>query len=168
MTVPHISIMSGLLLAGNNPNALEGVVGKRTPNPSERTCRILELVYDSRYRPAWIWHRGRNKRIWAMRLQQNYHTSELDDLKKQIAIGFADWFAIVVIAFLLIAFPSTLALLTSWYTPREGLGCRSMTFLAYLLSQFCLILLWVWNILSADLVSDGEQRYVPRIRSSIS
>lgn len=155
MTIPHISIVSGLLLAGNNPNTLEGVVGRKTPNSSQRKWCLLELVYDSRYRPAWIWHRGRNKRMWALRLQQTYPS--LDNLRDKITIYPQKWFSIILIAFGLILIPSTLAFLTSFYTPREGLGCRSMTFLAYMLCQFCLMWLWIWNILSTDLVLDDQQ-----------
>ena len=109
MTIPHIAIISGLLLAGNNPNTLEGIVGKKTPNPPRRKWCILELVYESRYRPAWIWHRGRNKRIWAIRLQKTYHTSRFDNLKDKIAIRAQVWISIFVLAFGLIVIPSTLA-----------------------------------------------------------
>lgn len=167
MTIPHIAIISGLLLAGNNPNTLEGLVGKETPNPSRRKWCILELVYESRYRPAWIWHRGRNKRIWAIRLQRTYHTSRFDNLKDKIAIRPQVWVSIFVLAFGLIVIPSTLAFLTSFYTPRVGISCRSMTFLAYMLCQFCLILLWIWNILSTDLIRDGQQ-YIQETKTNTS
>ena len=30
MTIPHIAVISGLLLAGNNPNTLEGITGRET------------------------------------------------------------------------------------------------------------------------------------------
>ena len=155
MTIPHIAIISGLLLAGNNPNTLEGVVGRRTLNSSRRNGCIFELVYDSRYRPASIWHRGRNKRMWALRLQRIYLSP--DNLENQITIDAGDWFSIVLIAFGLIAIPSILAFLTSFYTPRVGMSCRSMTFLAYMLCQLCLILLWIWNILSTDIEHKGQQ-----------
>ena len=168
MTIPHIAIISGCLLAGNNPNTLEGVVGKKTSNPPNLKYWIFELVYDSRYEPAWIWHRGRNKRIWAMRLQQTHHASASasKEWKEHMSIKFPDWLVIIGFAWVLIVIPSTLALLTSFYTPREGLSCRSMTFLAYMICQLCLILLWVWNILLTDLVFDSEERLVPRVKTS--
>lgn len=167
MTIPHIAIVSGLLLAGNNPNTLEGVVGKGTPSPSERIWYIFELVYESRYRPAWIWHRGRNKRIWAIRLQKTYHTTPFDKLKDKIVLRPTVWFSIFGFAFGLIVIPSMLAFLTSFYTPRVGISCRSMTFLAYMLCQFCLILLWIWNILSTDLIRDGQQ-YIQETKTNAS
>jgi hypothetical protein len=59
MIIPHISIVSGLLLASNNPNTLEGVIalelGDFEEEPSfERKhfgAMLFELAYDSRYRP---------------------------------------------------------------------------------------------------------------------
>ena len=157
MTIPHIAIVSGCLLAGNNPNTLEGLVGKETPDPSRRKWYFLELVYESRYKPAWIWHRGRNKRIWALRLAQTSHRDHVDNLNDKIEIGFADWVSIFGIASVLIIVPSVLAFLTSFYTPTVGMGCRSMTFLAYMLCQLCLILLWIWNIVSTQRVPKGQQ-----------
>ena len=151
MAIPHIAIISGLLLAGNNPNTLEGVVGRKTAEEGPRKWFIFELVYESRYRPAWIWDRGRSKRIWALRVQRTYHNRVTDPLRDRIAIKFGDWMTISTFAFALIAIPSSLAFLTSYYTPTVGLSCRSMTFLVYMLCQFCLILLWIWNIQSTTL-----------------
>lgn len=164
MAIPHIAIISGLLLAGNNPNTLEGVVGRKTAEEGPRQWHIFELVYDSRYRPAWIWDRGRSKRIWALRLQQTYHDRASDPLRDRIAIKFGDWMTIGTFAFALIAIPSTLAFLTSYYTPTIGLGCRSMTFLVYMLCQLCLILLWIWNIQSTTL-RNGHEIYHPATRT---
>lgn len=168
MAIPHIAIISGLLLAGNNPNTLEGVVSRKTAEQGPRKWLIFELVYESRYRPAWIWDRGRSKRIWAMRLQKTYHKTVTDPLREKIAISFGDWMTIGTFAFALVATPSTLAFLTSFYTPRIGLSCRSMTFLVYMLCQFCLIHLWIWSIQSTTLGSttlgDWSEIYHPATR----
>lgn len=73
MILPHIAVVSGLLLAGNNPNALEGVLAHDISNVesiySEGELRnplnpYFELAYESRYRPQWLWFRGRSKRDW--------------------------------------------------------------------------------------------------------
>ena len=57
MTIPHVAIVSSFLLAGNNPNILEGIVGLPTieKKPSLK-WHFLLLTYDSRYKPAWIWN----------------------------------------------------------------------------------------------------------------
>ena len=169
MTIPHIAIVSGLLLAGNNPNTLEAIVGKKTPQPSRREWGILELVYESRYRPAWIWNRGMNKRMWAKRLQKKYYDTRRDSLKDKIEINAQVWFSkIFAPAFGLIVVPSILAFLTSFYTPRVGLSCRSMTFLVYMLCQLCLIVLWIWDIRSTELRIEGQQyRQIPKPKISV-
>jgi len=164
MTIPHIAIISGLLLAGNNPNTLEGVVGRESAPRPARQWLIFELVYDSRYQPAWIWNRGRSKRIWALRLTHDLDSS--DTLKKKITIGFSDWISIFMLAYALVVLPSTLAFLTSFYTPAVGLSCRSMTFLIYMLCQFCLMLLWIWNIQTTTL-DDDFQPHVPVRRNPL-
>ena len=52
MVIPHIAIISGLLLAGNNPNILEGVVEEPTCEHQPAYLHLFTLVYESRYRPA--------------------------------------------------------------------------------------------------------------------
>jgi hypothetical protein len=56
MIIPHISIVSGLLLAGNNPNTLEGVVALEYVEKEEKHIlnKIFELTYESRYKPQ-VW-----------------------------------------------------------------------------------------------------------------
>lgn len=82
MTVPHIAIVSGLLLAGNNPNILEGVFATQRPGPNDEAERPSRrwlglglkfgLAYPSCYKVAWQWHRGHNKRRWIDLLIDTY------------------------------------------------------------------------------------------------
>lgn len=80
MIIPHISIVSGLLLAGNNPNTLEGVVAHEFGDIGEPITveeeyfllKVFELAYNSRYKPQWLWFRGRSKRDWVERVWQTY------------------------------------------------------------------------------------------------
>ena len=135
MTVPHIAIISGLLLAGNNPNTLEGILGKGIPEEPalaghERRMRhLVTFVYDSRFRPAWIWNRGRSKRFWAKKLNhvwvQRYgsrSTVPTADFGKRLHMSFGDWYWIYFLACCVVLIPSLLAFLTAWYTPFVGLG----------------------------------------------
>ena len=154
MIVPHIAIVSGLLLAGNNPNTLEGVVGKPTAAPQALQYGVFELVYDSRYTPAWIWQRGRSKKIWIERICYDQNTAP-DGLAAKVQMKLGDWMVIGLLAYSMIAIPSTLAFLTSFYTPIVGLSCRSMTFLLYELCQLYLTVLWVWDIHSTHLDPSG-------------
>jgi hypothetical protein len=77
MILSHIAIISGLLLAGNNPNTLEGLlahnIGSIEDIYFESEHRnplnaIYELAYGNRYRPQWLWFRGRSKRQWIGRV----------------------------------------------------------------------------------------------------
>ena len=63
MTIPHIAIISSFLLAGNNPNTLEGVVGLPTIKDISPSWHIFSFAYHSRYKPAWIWNRGQSKKM---------------------------------------------------------------------------------------------------------
>jgi hypothetical protein len=71
MTIPHLSIVSGLLLAGNNPNTFEKVVAHEfgdveDPESFEDKhfcwAKFSELTYNSRYQPQWLWLGARSKR----------------------------------------------------------------------------------------------------------
>jgi hypothetical protein len=95
MTIPHVAIVSGCLLAGNNPNTLEAIMSgfpnhtgrpKRQERFKGRLLRLLEYfspVFDSIYQPVWMWERGRNKRRWVQRVQS--YRNEMEDRAKQAA-----------------------------------------------------------------------------------
>ena len=87
MVIPHIAIVSGLLLAGNNPNILEGVVEGTTCEPQPAYLHLFALVYESRYRPAWIWRRGRSKKIWIKRVCEGPGQHPPEGLKIKMDIG---------------------------------------------------------------------------------
>ncbi|KAH0541551.1 hypothetical protein FGG08_003963 [Glutinoglossum americanum] len=152
MVIPHISIVSGFLLAGNNPNTLEGVVGRRGGPREQALFGIFELVYESRYRPAWMWFRGRSKRDWTERVLSTYiqapmggNDPDMELFKKRTKFTMSDWATVGSIVYALILIPDLLAFLTSYNTPRIGLGCRSLTFLVYAICQLWLMLLWIWK-----------------------
>ncbi|MCJ1337248.1 hypothetical protein MMC09_002530 [Bachmanniomyces sp. S44760] len=165
--IPHISIVSGLLLAGNNPNTLEGVVSCEAMDDEwPAFLGLFELVYPSRYKPAWMWFRGRCKRDWVKRLVDTYKYTngsipgvipfdtpphgavsidpDMEELEKITHMRIRDWCKVFGLAFALVVIPSGLAFLVAYYTPRVGISCRSLTFLIYTIAQFLLMLLWVW------------------------
>jgi len=100
MTIPHIAIVGGCLLAGNNPNTLEAIVSglPRDPNDKSRSPptdedekedqrrsrriahglrRSYTYFYKSIYQPVWMWERGRSKRSWLVEVQK-VHTKAQD------------------------------------------------------------------------------------------
>jgi hypothetical protein len=85
MTIPHVAVVGGCLLAGNNPNTLEAIAcgaiegwSQVSPRDQDRddepvhwikslfrwVITLYKPFYTSVYRPVWMWERGRNKREW--------------------------------------------------------------------------------------------------------
>jgi hypothetical protein len=169
-SIPHIAIVSGCLLAGNNPNTLAGITPPRGRPQRDSdsghfwstltkpllgvTDRVVGLTYDAEYKPAWMWNRGRSKREWLLRLCEEFrdhdHQGFLRKLKVEISMGLLDWLTVSVFAFLLFFIPCLFGFLTSFYTPQIGLSCRSLTFLMYGCAQTWLLLLWIWNLTWRD------------------
>ncbi|KAL2072776.1 hypothetical protein VTL71DRAFT_12119 [Oculimacula yallundae] len=164
MIIPHISIVSGLLLAGNNPNTFEGVVAHefgdtdpRFPDQKHFGTRIFELAYNSRYRPQWLWFRGRSKRQWVEKVLKTYefrHPSgqkgsmvldeDMAALRRVTTLTTNSWGVIIGMTLLLLGIPFALAFLTAFYTPQVGISCRTLTFTVYTITQLCQITLWLW------------------------
>ncbi|KAG0650613.1 hypothetical protein D0Z07_2684 [Hyphodiscus hymeniophilus] len=168
MIIPHIAIVSGLLLAGNNPNTLEGVVALEVgdieveaEDDFERKhfgTKLFELAYDSRYRPSWIWMRGRSKKKWIEKLLKTYQfrpapgsstrdpvpDEDMEGLKDATTLSLRNWTTILSLTMLLMGVPFVLAFLTGYYTPQVGLSCRSLTFSIYAICQVSQLCLWLW------------------------
>lgn len=160
MTIPHIAIVSGLLLAGNNPNILEGVFATERDETSD-DFRFLglrfELAYPSCYKVAWQWLRGHTKKKWINKLIETYGTrwdvdfagnrdqdSDIEYLRAMTTLSPLDWFLVLSLAALLLGVPFVLAFLTAFFTPEVGLSCRSLTFTVYACLEFSQVLLWLW------------------------
>jgi hypothetical protein len=92
-----IAILSGLLLAGNNPNTLEGVLALATLEKAHPSAKPFQniwglhplefaLAYPSRFKISWLWWRGHNKQEWIDTVLEIYgHTNGTfpRDLPKQ-------------------------------------------------------------------------------------
>ncbi|KAE9369771.1 hypothetical protein N431DRAFT_560521 [Stipitochalara longipes BDJ] len=178
LIVPHMAIVSSLLLAGNNPFIFQTAVGARTIK-HRPVLRIFAHAYESRYKTEWLWFRGRSKFLWLHRtflLDSTSSTStpaatsnparepQLRKLKSAINFSILDWAQMLLITTILIFMPFILAFLTSFFTPTVGLSCRSMTFLVYFLAQMGQVALWVW-VLSCASISDSGILHSPMHRS---
>jgi len=163
MIIPHISIVSGLLLAGNNPNPLEGVIARELGDLEEEPSferkhfgpMLFELAYDSRYRPQWLWLRGNSKQDWVKKVWTTYRPragrqgdpaldKDMVGLRKATTLSAMDWMVTVVIAVLLMSVPFLLAFITGFYTPEVGISCRALTLTVYAIAQMLQIVLWLW------------------------
>jgi hypothetical protein len=183
MAIPHISIISGCLLAGNNPNTLEGIapqVHQEVQQPEavgkwDKFQRALDGLaqtryrpfYDAVYKPAWMWKRGSSKQGWLLKLCANYQgrylhddhfhvNAKLDSLKEKLSVTLEKWMTISSLTFLLFFVPCMLGFLETYWTPQVGLSCRSMTFLMYACAQSLLLLTWIW-FYSLDRVGGGDK-----------
>jgi hypothetical protein len=181
MTIPHIAIVSGLLLAGNNPNILEGVFATER-EPTSDDYRFLglrfELAYPSCYKVAWQWLRGHTKKKWINKLIETYETrydydfthnrdqdSDIEYLRVMTTLSPLDWFLVLSLAALLLGVPFTLAFLTAFYTPEIGLSCRSLTFTVYACLEFAQVLLWLWAYAGPPPArSDGKKHVLNFLR----
>jgi len=75
MTIPHVAIVSGCLLAENNPNTLEAIVSsieRIKPSKQRQTKSLWAPFHESVYQPVWMWERGRNKQKWIKEVQKAY------------------------------------------------------------------------------------------------
>ncbi|EPE28037.1 hypothetical protein GLAREA_04828 [Glarea lozoyensis ATCC 20868] len=165
MVIPHISVVAGLLLAGNNPNTLEGVMAlefgeveeKETFKKKHFLGSIFELAYESRYRPKWLWERGRSKQDWIDRVISTYRfrapsgrrgdmvvDEDMEALRVATTMTITSWTIVLGMTTLLMGVPFILAFLVSFYTPQVGIACRSLTFLVYAIIQTSQIVLWMW------------------------
>ncbi|KAL2151220.1 hypothetical protein VTH82DRAFT_6318 [Thermothelomyces myriococcoides] len=141
MIIPHIAIVSGLLLAGNNPNILEGVFATEREEKDDKDSHYVlfgilrfELVYPSCYKVAWQWQRGNNKKRWINHLFKTYGNKVVEEdqyleiLRARTNLSYIDWFLLLLLTMLLLGVPFILAFLMSFFTPQIGLSCRSGTF----------------------------------------
>ena len=155
MIIPHVAIVSSLLLAGNNPSTFEAVVGKPAiEHPS--VLGIFALSYPSRYKTEWMWFRGRSKYLWIERaLRKHNDESASPDFNIVATFSLLDWVVAVLLTVILITVPFVLAFLTSFYTPNIGVSCRSLTVLIYFITQILQLGLWVWVLKTSTVCSGG-------------
>lgn len=150
MTIPIVTIVAGCLLAGNNPNTLSAIVGRvetESTSPSDLPFLdpFLAPVYQTVYRPARMWDRGRNKKQWCIQLVDEYGPETGRRLSEMARIRKRDWVKLIGGTMFLIGAPAVLAFVTSYFTPTIGIGCRSAVFLLHSVLEFILVLLWVFN-----------------------
>lgn len=135
MIFPHVTIISSLLLASNNPSTFEGIVGKPTvEHPS--VFKLFTLSYPSRYKTEWMWFRGRSKYLWIKKALDSHDIENaLPELNLTATFSTFDWAIAAFLILMLIAVPVLLAFLTSYLTPNIGVSCRSLTFAVYFFTR---------------------------------
>jgi len=178
MTIPLLAIVSSILLASNNPSTLAGFLGQDppSPDPSETLSWdwVVERAYDTNFNTVSLWSRGVNKLRWYYRVhfemskgdrllwQAADAVSDLRELKTKMTIKNGNWAMIILFSVFIVSAPSLLALFTSYFTPRVGLSCRSMTFMMYLIAQLLQMTAWLvgtFYIMERDIRRNNDQAY---------
>ena len=163
MIIVHVAIVSGCLLASNNPSTSSGIVGSdhealeesrilRPPQgPEQRSNRwsrkwighkILGWsdAYDTKFQPVSLWSRGSNKRLWIEKSQAwAVNDAKFQDL--MIITGWGWVFKVFFPALLLIAIPPATGGVVAYFTPPRGLGCRSLSFIVYASCQLAVTII---------------------------
>ncbi|KAK0375325.1 hypothetical protein CLIM01_07324 [Colletotrichum limetticola] len=179
MIIPHIAIISGLLLAGNNPNILEGVLATerdpKTPEDPKEVFGFLrfDLVYPSCYKVAWQWLRGHTKKRWIEKLLAVYSGNididyendedidgDMKDLRNTTTLSLLDWFVLLFLTLLLVGIPYLFAFMLAYFTPQIGLSCRSLTFLVYFSLQIAQVGLWLWAYVGPPGIIEGHTNVI--------
>ncbi|KXH44389.1 hypothetical protein CSIM01_13284 [Colletotrichum simmondsii] len=183
MIIPHIAIISGLLLAGNNPNILEGVLAtereKEKPEDPYPVFGFLpfDLVYPSCYKVAWQWQRGHTKKLWIEQLLSVYSTTtdveypghrgidgDMKYLRSKTTLSLLDWCVLLFLTLLLVGIPYLFAFMLAYFTPQIGLSCRSLTFLVYFGLQLAQVGLWLWAYVGPPRKEGGSMNEASMIR----
>lgn len=160
MVIVHVAIVSGCLLAANNPATSTAIVGQHFQQGEhdsihlQGTCsesavaRFFEFVrhpailrhwivfycfsdaYDTTFQPVWMWRRGANKRE---KIKQSGAWLENPSVENRetLNLGWRSWLLIWVSAVILVAVPPAAGAVVSYATPPIGWSCRSLSFMIY-------------------------------------
>lgn len=153
MIVVHVAIVSGCLLASNNPSAASIFASEATPGPAKK---ILPLIYDTPFQPVSMLGRGSNKEEWLAKLVLHCYQTRADCCGKNcstcdhqalrtaandIRVGPGTyWLLIVFPTLILVSLPPAAGAVVAHQTPPTGWGCRSLTLVLYAGAQSLMVL----------------------------
>jgi len=159
MIIVHVAIVSGCLLASNNPNTSAGIVGsghralQQGPQNLQRRATLAghtlapewtwkrfnhlifgwSNIHETEYQPVSLWARGSNKMEW---IKQTEAWREDPAFRQAIRITWLEWqFKILMPALALSVLPPASGGIVAYLTPPQGVGCRNLVLLIYAVSQ---------------------------------
>lgn len=163
MIIVHVSVISGSLLASNNPSSASIIFPKQRV-PLDRRQRWkhadnrsgmedilqakieaylpLSLCYNNRYEPVWMWTRGKNKALW---LRETEAWKNRPWVRERLNLSAWNWLFLIVGSYFLVFLPCALAFWIEYATPPVGFGCRAVTILVYAVCQFIFVILSAWS-----------------------
>ena len=167
MTIVHVSIINGILLASNNPSSASIIYPeKRVPVYQRREQRKLadkrsgmedafqakieacllpfpfSPTYNNRYEPVWMWTRGKNKALW---LSKTEAWKKNTWVREKMNLSCWTWVFLIAGSYFLVILPCSLAFWIEYKTPPVGIGCRALTILSYAGCQLVFVFLSAWS-----------------------
>lgn len=125
MVVLLVAVVSSCLLANNNPSQVSGLLGEygRGRQPVGRLGWLrMSPMYEGSFMAVTLWDRGRMKNRWLEDTSAWDSRSWLrEGLQERLRVPLA---VIPFFAFLLVLFPTFLAGLISYTTPKICVSCR--------------------------------------------
>lgn len=166
MIIVHVAIVSGCLLASNNPSTSSGIVGgghealhhapphrantlEATEGTAVHTSRrdwkwVLHTIlgwsdaYETEFQPVSLWSRGMNKMNW-IRGSTAWKSEDFKDFEDAMRISGIEWtLKLFLPTVLLITVPPLAGAIVAYLTPPEGVACRCLSFILYASCQFAL------------------------------
>lgn len=131
MIIVHVAIVSGTLLASNNPSPVTLLVGRGEDKTRKRGWpeRVFPPVYGGVFETVPMWRRGVNKRAWLARTRA---WNGVEGFKEAVRIGKWGWTLVGFFTVVLISLPAAAGAFVSWRTPPVGWSCRSLSFVLYM------------------------------------
>ena len=142
MVLVNIAIISGTLLAGNNPSVVSVLLVTNHVRRPRTRLALLKDIYDSELYPVSMWDRGVTKYKWLRNTTawQNPQGARQSLFRNSIEIGPWGWVTITTSTVLLIAAPCMLSWSDDYFIPFPWLGCLSLLYVIYLGTQIWLTL----------------------------
>lgn len=141
MIIVHVAIISGTLLAANNPSTSSGITGTKhdamdrhrvlQPEKWYDWLRLSKKTYETEFQPVSIWDRGQNKWEWIESTEAWTDKATKTQFQKDMRFGVCSWIWIFVMAFFLIVIPPAAGGVVAYATPPKGVACRSLSFILY-------------------------------------
>lgn len=141
-----VRVNSALVAAGIAPTEVRRNRGRKIPSWSD--------AYPTDFQPVSLWSRGINKRMWIKKSAAWYDEDEdrRNQFRKAMNISVLGWILETLVPTIaLVGIPPAAGGFVAYITPSKGVGCRSLSFIVYAISQFLLSII----ALIRNAVDDG-------------
>ncbi|MCJ1335543.1 hypothetical protein MMC09_000815 [Bachmanniomyces sp. S44760] len=156
MVMIHVAVVSGTQLTGMNPSVASVITGSTFQHPNPRWLGVLTDYYNGELHPVTTYDRGTTKRSWYEQTSAAQHNW----YRQQITIKKREWVLLCLVACFLTLFPGIMAYSLAHRLPWPRQGCRTFTYILYMICQIALILMAIaTNIRGEPLLSSRPHKY---------